>query len=64
LDTFDVDMIVDFLPGSYSKVIQWDRISTKVLGVNFLHTKDGELKKMTHGVKKVKGEYIKNICET
>ena len=25
--------------------------------------KEGKIKKMTHGVKKIKGEYIKNICE-
>jgi cytoplasmic iron level regulating protein YaaA (DUF328/UPF0246 family) len=54
LNALDVDVIVDFLPGSYGKMIQWKDIQAKIVRVNFLHTKDGELKKMTHGVKKVK----------
>lgn len=56
-------MIVDFLPGSYAKMISWKDIQAKVLRINFLQKKDGVLKKMTHGVKKVKGEYIKNLCQ-
>jgi len=51
------------LPGSYVKMIDWKELKTKVIVVNFLHHKNGKLKKITHGVKKVKGEYIKNICE-
>ncbi len=62
LNALDVDVIVDFLPGSYGKMIQWKDIHAKIVRVNFLHTKNGELKKMTHGVKKVKGEYIKELC--
>lgn len=64
LNALDVDVIVDFLPGSYGKMIQWKDIHAKIVRVNFLHTKDGELKKMTHGVKKVKWEYIKKLCES
>jgi len=63
LNNLDVDMVVDLLPGSYAKMIQWKEIQATVVRINFLHTKNGELKKMTHGVKKVKGEYIKKWCE-
>lgn len=63
LNSLNADYIVDLLPGSYAKMIDWKQLKTKVIRVNFLHTKDWKLKKITHGVKKVKGEYIKNICE-
>lgn len=63
LNQLHPDVIVDFLPGSYAKMIQWENLSARVIRVNFLHTKDGVTKKMTHGVKKVKGEYIKQLCE-
>ncbi len=63
LDGLNADYIVDMLPWSYAKMINFKKLKTKVIRVNFLHTKDWELKKITHGVKKVKGEYIKNICE-
>lgn len=63
LDDVQADYIVDMLPLSYAKVIDWKNLKTSVIKINFLHNKDWELKKITHGVKKVKGEYIKNICE-
>jgi len=51
------------LPGAYAKMIDWKTLKTPRVQVNFLHQKDGELKKITHGVKKVKWEYVKNLCE-
>jgi len=63
LNAWDYDYIVDLLPLSYRKMIRWDGIESKILRINFLHKKNGELTKITHGVKKVKWEYIKNICE-
>lgn len=63
LNEDNYDYIVDLLPGSYAKMINWKSIETKIIRINFLHKKDGELKKITHWVKKIKGEYIYNLCE-
>jgi len=63
LNDSKADYIIDMLPWSYAKMIQWKDIDTQIIRINFLHKKDWELKKITHWVKKVKGEYIKNICE-
>ena len=62
LDKLEADYIVDMLPGSYAKMIDWKNMKTPVVRMNFLHRKDGELKKITHGVKKVKGEYVYKLC--
>ena len=63
LNTFQADIIVDFLPESYKKMIHWKDITIPVLHIDFFTQKNETLKKMTHGVKKVKGQYIRNICE-
>lgn len=63
LNELQADVIVDFLPGAYKKMIQWDKIKSTIVQIDFFQKKDGELKKLTHGVKKVKGEYIHDICE-
>lgn len=58
-------------------MIQWKNLKAKVLRVEFYQNtplltgegkgvrwvKNGERKKMTHGVKKVKGEWIYDVCE-
>jgi len=64
LDNIKADYIVDMLPGAYAKMIDLGALKTSVVRVNFMHQKDWELKKISHGVKKVKWEYIKNICES
>jgi hypothetical protein len=56
------DIIVDLLPNSYKKVIQWKNIKSKVLSINFYSEKKNELKKITHWVKKIKWEYIHSLC--
>ncbi len=63
LNALELDYIVDMLPLSYAKMINWKNIQTKIVRINFLHLKDGELKKISHGVKKIKWAYIKDICE-
>lgn len=63
LNSMKVDMIVDLLPNSYKKMINWKKIEAKILTVEFYQKKDRELKKISHGVKKIKWEYIRNICE-
>lgn len=62
LNWCNADYIVDMLPGSYAKMIDWKKIKTQVIKINFLHYRENELKKITHGVKKVKGEYISKLC--
>lgn len=57
------DIIVDFLPESYKKMIDWKYLDIQVVHIDFYTIKDWFQKKLSHGVKKVKGEYIKNICE-
>jgi cytoplasmic iron level regulating protein YaaA (DUF328/UPF0246 family) len=37
--------------------------SLEIVHVDFYQDKDGEYKKMTHGVKKVKGEWLHQVCE-
>lgn len=64
LNELDVDIIVDLLPWSYKKMIDWEKIQARVVQVDFFEEKNGEKKKLTHSVKKVKGEWIKKICET
>lgn len=64
LNSLDVGLIVDFLPNSYKKMIQWKHLSIPVLQIDFFTHKSWELKKMTHGVKKVKWEFIHSLCIT
>lgn len=63
LNHLNPDFIVNLLPWSYTKMIDFKNIKSKIININFLHEKSGELKKITHWVKKVKGGWIKNICE-
>lgn len=63
LNESEFDIIVDVLPGSYKKMIDWKKLHKKVVVVDFFEEKDGKKKKMTHGVKTVKGAWIKNLCE-
>lgn len=62
LENLDADYIVNMLPGAYSKMLDFKKISAKIIQIDFMHEKQGVLKKMTHGVKKVKWEYIYDIC--
>jgi len=62
LNNIWADIIIDLLPNSYKKVIQWNNITSKVLSINFYSEKKNELKKITHWVKKIKWEYIHTLC--
>lgn len=62
LNLWNYDYIVDLLPGSYAKMIDWKSINSKIIRINFMHNKDSVIKKITHWVKKVKGEYIHKLC--
>lgn len=63
LDSLEADYIVDMLPRSYAKMIDWKCLRAQKVRVSFLHNKEWILKKITHGVKKVKWEYINRLCE-
>lgn len=58
------EYIVNLLPLSYMKMIDFKTLVPKVVNINFQVEKNGKIVKMAHWVKKVKGEWIKNICET
>mgnify|MGYP002395378158 CR=1 FL=1 len=62
LNKLDIDIIIDLLPGSYKKMIDWKQVKAHRVEIEFLISKNGKVQKLAHGVKKVKGEYIKNIC--
>jgi predicted DNA-binding protein len=38
-------------------------LNSKIIHVNFFTEKDDRIVKLAHGVKKIKWEWIKNICE-
>jgi cytoplasmic iron level regulating protein YaaA (DUF328/UPF0246 family) len=64
------DFVVNLLPISYTKLIFWkskkqenifnEKRNFKIININFLKP---DSKKVSHWVKKIKGEWIKNICE-
>ena len=57
---------IDLLPNSYKKMIdrkRLDEIWVKYMPVNFYENNKGELKKLTHTVKKVKWNWLREICE-
>ena len=77
LNESKADYIVDLLPNSYKKVIQWKKLNAKIMRIDFFiaslpnireriqdRVMAWVVKKLTHGVKKVKWEFIKNICES
>jgi|SaaInlV_110m_DNA_1040235.scaffolds.fasta_scaffold01134_4 hypothetical protein len=70
------DYIVNLLPDSYAKLVWiwkskkleeirnlylWEK--TKIINLHFLTEKDWKIVKLTHWVKKYRGEYLRNICE-
>lgn len=64
LNILDADYIVNLLPLSYQKMINFPDINAEIIHVNFYTKHDWELKKMTHWVKKVKWEWLREICES
>lgn len=70
------DYIVNLLPISYAKLLWLAKCRKhlykrdflfnawiKIINVNFLTKKDWEIVKLSHWVKKYRGEFIKKICE-
>jgi len=54
------DYIVNLLPLSYSKMIDFNNIKSQIININFLKS---DWKKISHWVKKYRWEWIKNICD-
>jgi len=44
-------------------MIDFKTLQPKIININFQVEKNGKIVKMAHWVKKIKGEWIKNICE-
>lgn len=63
LNESGVDYIVNLLPLSYMKMIDIKTLVPKLVNINFQVEKDGKIVKMAHWVKKIKGQWVKNICE-
>lgn len=60
LNELQVDYIVDLLPDSYKKMIDFKKLDSKIISIDFVK-EDG--KKISHFVKKIKWEWIHNICK-
>lgn len=63
LNELDADVIIDFLPNSYKKMIDKKRLNKKLIEVDFVTEKKWKIQKISHWVKKIKWEFIKQICE-
>lgn len=61
LNTHESEVIIDLLTGPYRKMINRNHIQAKVIQVQFLRP-DGS--KYTHGIKKVKGQWLKQQCKS
>lgn len=63
LNESGAEYIVNLLPLSYMKMIDFKTLAPKVVNINFQVEKAGKIVKMAHWVKKIKGEWIKQVCE-
>lgn len=60
LNELQVDYIVDLLPDSYKKMIDFKKLDSKIIRIDIVNENG---KKISHFVKKIKWEWIKAICE-
>lgn len=58
----NLDYIIDLLPDSYKKMIDYKKLSN-IIKVNFLTTKNWKIQKISHWVKVIKWKFIKQICQ-
>lgn len=63
LNNMNLDYVVNLLPLSYQKMINFSELNARSIHVNFFSEKNGIIKKMTHWVKGVKWDWIREICE-
>lgn len=55
--------IVSLLPESYEKIINTSPLKERYLRIEFIEKKGEKEVKLAHGSKKIKWEFIRNICE-
>lgn len=63
LQEMQADIIVDLLPNSYKKMIDFSSLQAEIYEIDFVEHIDEKTKKISHWVKKIKWEFVKNICE-
>ena len=63
INRLNPDYIVNLLSGSYLKVIKKQKLNWQLINVNFLMEKNWKIVKISHGVKKIKWNWIKKISE-
>lgn len=63
LNILESNYIINMLPLSYMKMIDFKKLNKKVININFLKEKDWKIQKISHWVKKIKWEYIRKTCE-
>lgn len=63
LNKLNLELIVNLLPWSYTKMLDFKNLNSKIININFLTEKDWKIVKISHWVKKIKGQWIKDICE-
>ena len=63
LNEINADIIIDFLPNSYKNMIDKKHLNKKLIEVDIVTEKDWKIQKISHWVKKIKWEFIKEICE-
>lgn len=61
LNNLDIDLIIDFLPNSYKKMINKKILTKKIIEIDFLTHKNWKITKISHWVKKIKWEFIKDL---
>lgn len=63
LQSLEADIVVDMLPQSYKKMIDFSKLNAEIYEIEFVENMNWKPKKISHGVKKIKWEFIKNICK-
>lgn len=58
-----VGVIIDLLPWSYKKMINFSKLKQKVIHVDFYEIIEWTKKKHTHSVKKIKGQWLSDIVQ-
>ena len=61
ISNINCDYVVDLLPLSYKKMIDFKSLPQKIIQINFIEK--NSTKKVSHGVKNIKWQYIKYLCE-
>ncbi len=63
LNQLEAPFLVNAMSGEYSKAVDWDRIHTPVLHVDFKQEKNGEIKSMSVFSKQARGAFVRWMVE-